>query len=126
MNRGDLVQLKEPEQGRVYKGRIRKETNDCYVVDLPNGLCAVRPKCLWMLCGETTENTIFDICYSINNWISYIDCKDYLYKLVESNLIYKTEGKDGEERFNITYDGRNCLNLFYAKICIPLNYNPIF
>ena len=63
-----------------------------------------------------TENTIFDICYSINNWLSFIDCKDYLYKLVESNLIYKTEGKDGEERFNITYDGRNCLNHFYSKI----------
>ncbi len=63
-----------------------------------------------------TENTIFDICYYRNNWISYMDCKDYLYKLVETNLIYKTEGKDGEERFNITYDGRNCLNHFYTKL----------
>jgi len=63
-----------------------------------------------------TENTILDICYCRNNWISYMDCKECLYKLVESNLIYKTSGKDGEERFNITYDGRNCLNHFYVKI----------
>lgn len=63
-----------------------------------------------------TENTIFDICSTINNWISYMDCIDLLYKLVESGLIYKSEGKDGEERFNITYDGRNCLNHFYSKI----------
>ncbi len=63
-----------------------------------------------------TENTIFDICYYRNNWLSYMDCKDYLYKLVESNLIYKTECKDGEVRFNITYDGRNCLDHFYTKI----------
>ena len=38
-----------------------------------------------------TENTIFDICYYRNNWISYMDCKDYLYKLVDANLIYKSE-----------------------------------
>lgn len=63
-----------------------------------------------------TENTIFDICYYRNNWISYMDCKDYLYKLVDSNLIYRAESKDGEERFNITYDGRNCLSHFYTKI----------
>ena len=63
-----------------------------------------------------TENTIFDICYNRNGWISYIDCKEYLYKLVETSLIYKTECKDGEERFNITYDGRNCLNHFYEKL----------
>ena len=63
-----------------------------------------------------TKNTIFDICSTINNWISYMDCIDLLYKLVEANLIYKTEGKEGEDRFNITYDGRNCLNHFYTKI----------
>lgn len=63
-----------------------------------------------------TEKTIFDICYNKNNWISYMDCKEYLYKLVDSNLIYRTEGKDGEERFNITYDGRNCIGHFYEKM----------
>lgn len=63
-----------------------------------------------------TEKTIIDICYHRNNWVSYMDCKDYLYKLVDTNLIYKAVGKDGEERFNITYDGRNCLSHFYLKI----------
>ncbi|MBE7082268.1 MAG: DUF4364 family protein [Clostridiales bacterium] len=63
-----------------------------------------------------TENTIFDICYNRKNWISYMDCKEYLYKLVETNLIYKTSSQDGEDRFNITYDGRNCLNHFYSKL----------
>lgn len=63
-----------------------------------------------------TEQTIIDICYSKNNWISYMDCKEYLYKLVESNLIYKTESKNREEMFDITYDGRNCLGHFYDKM----------
>ncbi|MBE7074487.1 MAG: DUF4364 family protein [Clostridiales bacterium] len=67
-----------------------------------------------------TENTIFDIIYYRNNWMSYMDCKDYLYKLVDSNLVYKTENYDSEERFNITYDGRNCLNHFYSKIPLSL------
>ena len=63
-----------------------------------------------------TENSILDICYYRNKWLSYMDCKDFLYKLVDSNLVYKAVGKDGEERFNITYDGRNCLSHFYSKI----------
>ena len=62
------------------------------------------------------EDTIYDIIYYRNNWMNYMDCKEYLYKLVESNLVYKTISKDGEERFNITYDGRNCLHHFGNKI----------
>ena len=63
-----------------------------------------------------TENTIYDIVYYRNSWMLYMDCKEYLFKLVESNLVYKTQGRDGEEKFNITYDGRNCLHHFDYKI----------
>ena len=52
-----------------------------------------------------------------------MDCKDYLYKLVDSKLVYKTQSKDNEERFNITYDGRNYIaygttNNKYSQRCI--------
>lgn len=59
MTRGDIVQLKSPEQGRWFKGRIIKEINDEFQVGLPNGLYVIRPKSAWQLCEPgTTEPTV--------------------------------------------------------------------
>lgn len=52
--RGDMVQLKTPEQGRYFTGRIRKEIGNEFLVDLPNGLYVIRPKHLWILCDTQT------------------------------------------------------------------------
>lgn len=69
MVRGDVVKLKEPDQGRVFEGKILKETDDdrypglrCFKVGLPNGLYVIRPKDDWLLCGhDNTDVSITDI-----------------------------------------------------------------
>lgn len=63
-----------------------------------------------------TENSIIDICTNKNTWLNYIDFKDVMWQLIEVNFIYKTIDSDDESRFNITYEGRNCLSHFFLKI----------
>ena len=63
-----------------------------------------------------TESTILDICTSRNDWINYMECKEIIYDLIQTNLIYKTDGKEREQKYNITYDGRDCLSHFYQRI----------
>ncbi len=62
-----------------------------------------------------TENNIVDICTSSNNWFSYLDLKESLIELTEVGFIYKNS-QDEEQRFTITYEGRNCLSHFYYRI----------
>lgn len=63
-----------------------------------------------------TESTILDICTSRNDWINYMECKEIIYELIQANLIYKTDGNEREQKYNITYDGRDCLSHFYHRI----------
>ena len=64
-----------------------------------------------------TEQSIVNICYSKNNWIeNYMDCKEIIYSLVDTGFIYKTNGNASEDRFTITYTGRDCLSHFYHRI----------
>ena len=63
-----------------------------------------------------TENSIIEICAVKNGWINYMECLDLLYQLSESKLIYKTECKEGEMRYNLTFEGRDCLSYFYKKV----------
>ena len=37
------------------------------------------------------ESTVLDLCTSDNNWLSYIDCKQYLDELLETNLLNRSE-----------------------------------
>lgn len=60
-----------------------------------------------------SEATVLDICSSDNNWLTYMECKQYLAELLETNLVYKTTKGDC---FNITQDGTSCLTLFYTRI----------
>ena len=62
MVRGDIVKLKEPDQGRVFEGKILKEVDDsrypgkhCFKVGLPNGLYVIRPKDDWVLCDHDSS-----------------------------------------------------------------------
>lgn len=71
-----------------------------------------------------TENSILDICSSRNDWLNYMECKEIIYDLLQTNLIYKTEGaKENEQRYNITYEGRLCLSHFYQRIPLSLREN---
>ncbi len=63
-----------------------------------------------------TENSILDICSSRNSWLNYMECKEILNQLIETKFIYNTDPNDKESKYNITYEGRNCLSHFYAKI----------
>ncbi len=67
-----------------------------------------------------TENSIIEICSVKNAWVNYMDCLDLLYQLSESKLIYKTACKEGEMRYDLTYEGRDCLSYFYKRIPIAL------
>ena len=58
MNRGDTVQLKVPEQGRRFIGKILKEVNGSLQVGLPNGLYVIRPKELWEICEKTVSVSV--------------------------------------------------------------------
>lgn len=58
MNRGDTVQLKVPEQGRRFIGKILKEVNGGLQVGLPNGLYVIRPKELWEICEKTVSVSV--------------------------------------------------------------------
>ena len=60
-----------------------------------------------------TEATILDVCSSENDWLSYMECKQYLSELVDTNLVYKVPKS---EYLNITQDGISCLSLFYTRI----------
>lgn len=62
-----------------------------------------------------TEDSIISICTSKNAWLKYMDCKDVLWQLVDVGYIAKT-AIDDENRYNITFQGRNCLSNFFLKI----------
>ncbi len=61
------------------------------------------------------ENTLIDICCSSNSWISYMDCKPALNKLIEENFVYNVAAY-GDPLYSITPEGRYCLAEFYVQI----------
>ncbi len=67
-----------------------------------------------------TENSILDICTSKNNWLNYMECKELMWELLNSGFLYKTEEAENEERYTITYEGRNCLSHFYKRIPLSM------
>lgn len=60
-----------------------------------------------------SEAALLDICTSENNWLGYMDCKQYLAELLETNLLYRVPKSDC---INITQDGIGCLALFFTRI----------
>jgi len=63
-----------------------------------------------------TEETIVDICYYKNDWISFLTCKASINELMESSFIIATSRPNAETLYSITADGRSCLNYFFMKI----------
>ncbi len=60
-----------------------------------------------------SEATLLDICTSDNNWLTYMECKQYLAELLETNLVYRIPKS---ENLNITQDGVSCLSLFFTRV----------
>ena len=91
----------------------------CYYLSMDYD--AVTNKLIILFCMDKmemplTENSIIEICSVTNNWVNYMDCLDLLYQLSEAKLIYKTECKEGEMRYTLTFEGRDCLSYFYRRI----------
>lgn len=65
-----------------------------------------------------TESTLLDLCAYQNNWIDFTNCKQTLYDMLENGFIYRCTptNKDAEDLFDLTTEGRVCLNHFYARI----------
>ena len=64
-----------------------------------------------------TEATVLDLCCYKNNWIDFTNCKQTLYDVVQNGFIYKSvPNGGGEELFDLTTEGRWCLNNFYTRI----------
>ena len=59
------------------------------------------------------ETTLLDICSADNNWLTYMECKQYLAELLDTNLVYRLPKSD---MLNITQDGVSCLSLFFTRI----------
>jgi hypothetical protein len=60
-----------------------------------------------------TEATVLDVCSSENDWLTYMECKQYLSELIDTNLVYRVPKSDC---LNITQDGISCLALFFTRI----------
>ncbi len=60
-----------------------------------------------------SEANILDICTSENEWLSYMECKQYLSELTESNLVFKLPKND---LLSVTQSGVSCINIFYTSI----------
>jgi len=71
-----------------------------------------------------TENSLLDICTSRNTWLGYMDCKEILFQLIEAKFVYTpSETPKTQSRYNLTYEGRNCLSMFFQRIPLSLREN---
>lgn len=60
-----------------------------------------------------SEATVLDMCTSDNDWLTYMECKQYLAELLDTNLLYRVPKAN---TLNLTQDGVSCLSLFYMRI----------
>lgn len=66
---------------------------------------------------EMTEDTIFDMCYYRNKWISYFGCKIALSELLKSGYAKELKASGSSQRYYlITTEGRSCLSYFFNEI----------
>lgn len=63
-----------------------------------------------------TESSIIEICTHKNEWISYMDCLDILWQLLEAKFVFTPNPDNKDGQYTITYDGTSCLSHHYQKI----------
>lgn len=59
-------------------------------------------------------DTLTDICYG-NNWVEYMDFKQCVYDLIESNFIVNIS-KNATKLYVLSSDGKDCLRHFFTEI----------
>lgn len=62
-----------------------------------------------------SEETVLELTTHDNEWLSFIDCKQSLVELLETDLIFAKRTSD-KTYYTITTDGRKCLAHFYTRI----------
>ena len=62
-----------------------------------------------------TDASVSEIIMAHPSWMTYMDFKDALFLLGESNYVYRISA-GSETSFHITQDGRNALSHFFTKI----------
>lgn len=73
---------------------------------------------------DLTEDTIIDMCYYQNKWISYFTCKIALSELTKSGYISEHKNTTEQRKYyKITNDGRNCLSYFFNEIPTSMRDN---
>lgn len=66
---------------------------------------------------EVTEETILDMCYYRNKWVSYFTCKIALTELVKSGYVQELKTNNQPTKYyEITTEGRSCLSYFFSEI----------
>ncbi len=72
---------------------------------------------------DLTEDTIIDMCYYQQRWISYFTCKIALSELVKSTYVQEIKNTEGIIYYRITQEGRSCLSYFYNEIPTSIREN---
>ena len=62
-----------------------------------------------------TDTSINEIIMNNPNWMSYMDSREALFGLIETNLIFQ-KVYSGETSFSLSQDGKTALSHFYQKI----------
>ncbi len=71
-----------------------------------------------------SSDTIEEICWQQNDWISFMDCKTTLSNLLDAKFIYEIPPTNNTKAFySITPKGRVCLADFYTNIPKSLREN---
>lgn len=66
---------------------------------------------------EMTDETILDMCYYRNKWISYFNCKIALSELLRSGYVHEVKTNQSSSKYyKITTEGRSCLSFFFNEI----------
>ncbi len=60
-----------------------------------------------------SEASVIDICTTDNNWLTYMECKQFLAELIDTNFLYRVPKAN---TLNITQDGISCLSVFFKRI----------
>ena len=63
-----------------------------------------------------SNSSIIDICTHRNSWLSYLECEEIIPTLLDNKLIYIPSEHASEPYYTLTYEGRNCLAMFFNKI----------
>ena len=63
-----------------------------------------------------SNSSIIDICTHRNAWLNYMECEEIIMQLMGTKLIYKASEHSSEPYYALTFEGRNCLSMFYNMI----------